>query len=210
MIKIGIVDDHAVVRSGLKAFFSTVADFRVAGEAASGREALDLVRTVELDVLVMDLAMPGQSGIDALRVIRAKAPEVGILILSGFPEEQYAVNLFRQGASGYLNKGCSPEEILEGVRVVASGKRYITSSMGNILAAQLIPKESEKLHETLTEREFQIFLRIARGEANYQIADSLSLSRKTVTTHRTKVLRKLQLSTNSEVTYYAIKAKLLD
>lgn len=210
MINIGIVDDHAVVRQGLKAFFSTVPDFRVAGEAASGREALDLVRTVALDVLVMDLAMPGQSGIDALKMLRAKAPDVSILVLSGLPEEQYAVNLFRQGASGYLNKDCEPDDIIRGVRAVASGKRYITPAMGNILAAQLLPQESVKLHENLTEREFQIFLRLARGEANHQIAASLSLSRKTVSTHRTNVLRKLQLLTNSEVTYYAIKAKLLD
>ena len=119
MIKIGIVDDHAIVRSGLKQFFSDQVDLRVVGEAASGREAIDLVRNVELDILVMDLSMPGQSGIDALAMIRAKAPDVGILILSGYPEEHYAVNLIRQGASGYLNKECDPSDIVDAIRVIS-------------------------------------------------------------------------------------------
>src|SRR4051812_28290602 len=119
MIKVGIVDDHAIVRSGLKQFFSEQVDLRVVGEAASGREAIDLVRTTEMDVLVMDLSMPGQSGIDALGMIRAKAPDVGILILSGYPEEHYAMNLIRQGASGYLNKECEPMEIVNAIRTIA-------------------------------------------------------------------------------------------
>ena len=121
MIKVGIVDDHAIVRSGLKQFFSEQVDLRVVGEAASGREAIDLVRTTELDVLVMDLSMPGQSGIDALGMIRAKAPDVGILILSGYPEEHYAMNLIRQGASGYLNKECEPMEIVNAIRTISLG-----------------------------------------------------------------------------------------
>jgi len=116
MIKIGIVDDHAIVRAGLKQFLSEQVDLRVEGEAGNGREAIDLVRTTELDVLCMDLSMPGQSGIDALAMIRAKAPDVGILILSGYPEEHYAMNLIRQGASGYLNKECDPEEIATAIR----------------------------------------------------------------------------------------------
>ena len=113
MIKIGIVDDHAIVRSGLRQFFSEHVDLRVVGEAANGREAIDLVRAQEIDVLVMDLSMPGQSGLDALAMLRAKAPDMGILILSGYPEEHYAINLIRQGASGYLNKECDPKEIVE-------------------------------------------------------------------------------------------------
>ena len=119
MIKIGIVDDHAIVRAGLKQFLSEQVDLRVEGEAGNGREAIDLVRTTELDVLIMDLAMPGQSGLDALAMIRAKAPDLGILILSGYPEEQYAINLIRQGASGYLNKECDPAEIVDAVRTIA-------------------------------------------------------------------------------------------
>ena len=109
MIKVGIVDDHAIVRAGLRQFFSEQVDLRVVGEAASGREAIDLVRQEELDVLVMDLSMPEQSGMDALGMIRAKAPDLGVLILSGYPEEHYATNLIRQGASGFLNKDCEPD-----------------------------------------------------------------------------------------------------
>ncbi len=141
MIKVGIVDDHAIVRSGLKQFFSEQVDLRVVGEAASGREAIDLVRTTELDVLVMDLSMPGQSGIDALGMIRAKAPDVGILILSGYPEEHYAMNLIRQGASGYLNKECEPMEIVNAIRTIALGRRYISPAVAELLAQQLNRKE---------------------------------------------------------------------
>jgi len=119
MIKIGIVDDHAIVRSGLKQFFSDHVDLRVVGEASNGREAIDLIRNTEIDVLVMDLSMPGQTGLDALGMIRAKAPDVGILILSGYPEEHYAMNLIRQGASGYLNKECDPMEIVNAVRTIS-------------------------------------------------------------------------------------------
>src|SRR4029450_4418932 len=124
MIKVGIVDDHAIVRSGLKQFFSEQVDLRVVGEAASGREGIDLVRVTEMDVLVMDLSMPGQSGIDALGMIRAKAPDVGILILSGYPEEHYAMNLIRQGASGYLHKECDATATVHHIRTIPRASAY--------------------------------------------------------------------------------------
>src|SRR3954466_14255585 len=129
MIKVGIVDDHAIVRSGLKQFFSEQVDLRVVGEAASGREAIDLVRVTELDVLVMDLSMPGQSGIDALAMIRAKAPDVGILILSGYPEEHYAITLTGRGGRGYLNREGDPIEIVNAIRTISLGRRYITPAV---------------------------------------------------------------------------------
>jgi len=210
MIKIGIVDDHAVVRAGLRDFFSSQVDLRVEGEAASGREAIDLVRGTEIDVLVMDLSMPGQSGIDALAMIRAKAPDVGILILSGYPEEHYAMNLIRQGASGYLNKECDPEEIVKAVRTIALGRRYITPAVADLLASQLGKKESAAPHEQLSEREFQVFLRLAKGETVGKIGDDLSLSVKTISTYRTRLMEKLNLQTNSDLTYYAMKAQLID
>src|SRR5215213_2451007 len=150
MIKVGIVDDHAIVRSGLKQFFSEQVDLRVVGEAASGREAIDLVRTTELDVLVMDLSMPGQSGGDTLGMIRAKAPGLGILILSGYPEEHYAMNLIRQGAGGYLNKECDPMEIVQAIRTIATGRRYISRSVAELLAQQLHSKVVGPAHEQLS------------------------------------------------------------
>ncbi len=210
MIRIGIVDDHAIVRSGLKQYFSEHVDLRVVGEAASGREAIDLVRTTEIDVLVMDLSMPGQSGIDALAMIRAKAPDVGVLILSGYPEAHYAMNLIRQGASGYLNKECEPLEIVEAIRTIALGKRYITPSVAQLLAQQLGRKSDAPPHEQLSEREFQVFLKLARGQTAGDIAEALSLSVKTVSTYRTRLMEKMALSSNSDLTYYALKNKLID
>lgn len=210
MIRIGIVDDHAIVRSGLRNFFADHVDLRVVGEAANGREAIDLVRTTEMDVLLMDLAMPGQSGLDALAMIRAKAPDVGILILSGYPEEHYAMNLIRQGASGYLNKECDPAEIVEAVRTIALGKRYITRAVADLLAQQLGRKDDVPLHEQLSEREFQVFLKLARGETAGDVAKSLSLSVKTVSTYRTRLMEKMGLASNSDLTYYALKNRLID
>ena len=130
MIRVAIVDDHAIVRAGLRQFFSEQVDLRVTGEACNGREALDLVRQGDLDVLVMDLSMPDQSGVDALAAIKARKPELPVLILSGYPETHYATTLLRQGASGYLNKECDPEEIVKAIRTVFRGRKYITAAVG--------------------------------------------------------------------------------
>ena len=210
IVKVGIVDDHSIVRSGLRQFLSEMVDLRVVGEAASGREAIDLVRAVEMDVMIMDLSMPGQSGIDALAMIRAKAPDVGILILSGYPEEQYAVNLIRQGASGYLNKECEPMEIVTAIRTIALGRRYISPSVAELIAQQLNRKEGSAAHDLLSEREFQVFLKLAKGETAGDIAAALSLSVKTVSTYRTRLMEKMGLASNSDLTYYALKNKLID
>ena len=210
IVKVGIVDDHAIVRAGLKQFLSEMVDLRVVGEASTGREAIDLVRTTEMDVIIMDLSMPGQSGIDALAMIRAKAPDVGILILSGYPEEQYAVNLIRQGASGYLNKECEPMEIVNAIRTIALGRRYISPSVAELIAQQLNRKEGSAAHDLLSEREFQVFLKLAKGETAGDIASALSLSVKTVSTYRTRLMEKMGLASNSDLTYYALKNKLID
>lgn len=211
MVNIGIVDDHAIVRTGLKQFFSEQVDLRVVGEAANGRDAIDLVRMApEMDVLVLDLSMPGQSGIDALGLIRAKAPDLGILILSGYPEEHYALNLIRHGASGYLNKECDPMEIVSAIRTIALGRRYISSAVAELLAQHINHKEGGAPHEQLSEREFQVFLKLAKGETAGDIARSLSLSVKTVSTYRTRLMEKIGLASNSDLTYYALKNKLID
>jgi two-component system, NarL family, invasion response regulator UvrY len=209
-IKIGLVDDHAILRSGLQGFLEEESDLTVVAQAASGREAIDIVREHPLDVLVMDISMPGQSGVDALAMIRAKAPDLGILILSGYPEEHYAVSLIRQGASGYLNKQCEPSEIVTAIRRIANGHRYITPQVAELLAQQLNRPDAGLPHEQLSEREFQVFLRLAKGETVGQIAEALSLSVKTVSTYRTRVMEKMALSSNSDLTYYALKSKLID
>jgi DNA-binding NarL/FixJ family response regulator len=209
MIKIAIVDDHALVRAGLRQFLSEQVDLQVVAEAGNGRDALDIVRKGLIDVLVMDLSMPEQSGVDALAAIRARAPELPVLILSGFPEAHYATTLLRQGASGYLNKECEPEEIVTAIRTVARGRKYITPAVAELLADTLGGNADKPLHEQLSEREFQVFLRLAKGETIGHMADSLSLSVKTVSTYRTRVMEKMKLESNSDLTYYALKNGLI-
>ena len=209
MIRIGIVDDHAIVRNGLKQFFAEQVDLRVTGEAANGREALELVRRGDLDVLVMDLSMPDQSGVDALAAIKARVPDLPVLILSGFPESHYATILLKQGASGYLNKECDPEEIVKAIRTVFRGRKYITPAVAELLADTLGGDAAKLPHEQLSEREFQVFLRLAKGETIGHMAESMSLSVKTVSTYRTRVMEKLSLASNSDLTYYALKNGLI-
>lgn len=209
MIRIGIVDDHAIVRTGLRQFLSEQVDFRVTGEAASGREALELARQGEIDVMLLDLSMPDQGGVDALAAIKARHPELPILILSGFPETHYAVTLLRQGASGYLNKECDPEEIATAIRTVALGRRYVTPAVAELLVEGMAGGADRPPHEALSERELQVFLHLARGDTVGHIADSMCLSVKTVSTYRSRVLEKLKLESNSDLTYYALKNGLI-
>ena len=212
MIQIGIVDDHAIVRTGLRQFFSQQVDLRVVGEAASGREAIDLVHNApHMDVLVLDLSMPGQGGIDALGMIRAKAPDLGILILSGYAEEQYAVNLIRHGASGYLNKECEPVEIVNAVRADrrADGDTsprplpncWRNNSIARTAAPFTRPCPSANSRCSSTSP-------TARRRATSR--EALSLSVKTVSTYRTRLMEKMNLASNSDLTYYALKNKLID
>jgi DNA-binding NarL/FixJ family response regulator len=209
IIKVGIVDDHAITRSGLRQYLAENAGLLVVGEAASGREAIDLVRGTDMDVLVMDLSMPGQSGAEALGMIHAKAPDIGILILSGLPEEHFAVTLIRQGASGYLSKSCEPVEIVSAIRSIGEGRRYISSTVAQLLAQQFNRKESGEPHESLSDREFSVFLRLAKGETSGDIANALCLSAKTVSTYRTRLMEKMDLHSNSDLTYYAVKHNLI-
>ena len=209
MIRIAIVDDHAIVRTGLRQFFSEQEDLSVTGEAANGREALELVREGDLDVLVMDLAMPDHSGIDALAAIRARAPDLPVLILSSFAEQHYATTVLKQGASGYLNKECEPEEIVKAIRTLHRGRKYISAAVAELLAGGLDGSASKPAHENLSERELQVFLRLARGETVGHIAEGMFLSVKTVSTYRTRVMEKLDLASNSDLTYYALKNGLI-
>jgi len=209
MIRIAIIDDHAIVRAGLRQFFSEQVDLTVVAEASNGREALDIVRKGQVDVMLMDLSMPDQSGVDALAAIKARRPDLPVLILSGFPETHYATTLLRQGASGYLNKGCDPDEIVKAIRTVAMGRRYITAQVAEMLADGAAGAGDRPPHEQLSERELQVFLRLAKGETVGQIAEGMFLSVKTVSTYRARTLEKLQLETNSDLTYYALKNGLI-
>lgn len=209
MIQIAIVDDHTIVRAGLKQFLSEHVDLRVVGEASNGKEALDLVRRGDVDVIVMDLSMPDHGGVDALAAIKAREPDLPVLILSGFPEAHYATTLLRQGASGYLNKECDPAEIVTAIRTVYRGRKYITPAVAELLADGLTGDQDKPMHEQLSEREFQVFLRLAKGETVGAIADHMSLSVKTVSTYRTRVMEKMKLASNSDLTYYALKNGLI-
>jgi DNA-binding NarL/FixJ family response regulator len=209
-IRVGIADDHPITRAALRSYLEELDGIQVVAEATSGREAIDLVRTQPIDVLLLDLDMPGQSGIDALTMIKAKAEHVAVLVLSGYPEHQYAVPLIRNGASGYLNKACEPQEIADAIRRVAHGGRYITPVVAELLASQVITPTPGGLHEQLSARELQVFLKLAQGCTAGQVAAELSLSAKTVSTYRARLMRKLDARSNSDLTYYALKHRLLD
>ena len=209
MINIAIIDDHAIVRSGLRQYLSEQVDLRVVAEGSSGRDAIDILRQGDVHVLLLDVSMPDQNGVDALAAVHARAPELPVLILSGFPAEQYATVLLRQGAAGYLNKDCEPEEIVTAIRTVALGRKYITPTVAELLARNLGSDDNRPPHEKLSERELQVFLRLAQGETIGQIAESLSLSVKTVSTFRSRVMEKLGLATNSDLTYSARKNGLI-
>lgn len=210
MTRVAIVDDHAVLRAGLGRYLSDHGDLRVVACCASAREALDSVRDDALDVLVLDIAMPGQSGIDALRAIRSRSPTLAVLVYSSFPSEHYALPLLRHGADGYLNKGCEPEEVVAAIRHLAGGKRYVTAEQAEQLAADLSSGQSGPLHSQLNAREFEIFLGLANGQSLPELGRSMSLSVKSVSTYRMRVLEKLGLLTNSQLTYYAVKNGLVD
>jgi len=209
MIRIGIVDDHAVVRAGLRQLLSEEVDFRVTAEAATGREALEIARSGEVDVPLLDLSLPGGSGVDVLSAIKARCPDLPVLILSGFPEAHYASTMLRHGASGYLNKECDPAEIATAVRTVFRGRRFITPALAELLADGVAGATDKPLHESLSARELQVFLRLAKGETVGAIADQRSLSVKTVSTYRSRVMDKLKLQTNSDLTYYAMHNGLI-
>ncbi|MFZ6876203.1 response regulator [Undibacterium sp. Di27W] len=210
MIRIAVCDDHQIVRAGFKQIFSEVSDFEVVAEATTGREALDIARKEACDVMLLDISMPDQSGIDTLRTIKQGQPNLPILILSGYPAQQYAVNVMKMGASGYLNKECDADELIKAVRMVSTGRRYVSADVGEILAQGFDHDAETALHTELSDREFQVFLRLAKGESVSDIAVTLSLSVKTISTYRTRVMEKMNLQSNCDLTYYAMKNNLLE
>lgn len=210
MIRIGIVDDHTVFRAGLRAYLSTEADFELVGEATNGTDAVELVRGRAVDVLLMDLNMPGQNGLDVIGKIRTRSPNTSILILTGNSESQYAVKLILNGAKGFLTKDGDPSEIAMAIRTVAQGKRFITPTVAELMAGALQQPAETAAHEGLSKREFQVFLKIAQGADATKISDELFITQKTVTVYRSRVMAKLGTSTSSDVTYYALKHGLID
>lgn len=210
MIRILIADDHAIVRAGLRQFIADQPDMEVTGEAASGSETVAAVRAAEFDVVLLDISMPDKNGIDTLRLLRHVRPELPVLMLSAYGEDQYAVNLLRAGAAGYVSKEAASTQLVGAIRTVVQGRKYVSPSLAQILADGVSGDAGRPLHAELSQREFQIFCKLAAGAAVSRIADELSLSVKTVSTYRTRILDKMALKSNADLTYYAIKNGLIE
>lgn len=210
MPKILIADDHAVVRKGFKQLLlEDRAQFEVR-EAATGRETLDRLREQKWDLLVLDINMPDRSGIDILRQIHASYPAMRVLILSAFPERQYAVNVLRSGANGYLNKDMAPEELVNAVKTVLSGRRYVSAALAELLVTELDNDSEKPAHMQLSEREFQIFCKLANGTSVSAIGAELCLSVKTISTYRSRLMEKMGFKSNADITAYALRNQLIN
>jgi len=202
MAKVLIADDHAVVRAGVRRLLAEEPSITEIGEASSGSETLDKVRSGSWNLVILDINLPDCSGLEVLRHIRADRPDTEVLVLSGFPERQYAINLLRAGAAGYLSKDCASETLLTAVCAVLKGHRYVSANVAELLLTARNVDRDRPLHSFLSKREFQIFCQIAAGRTPSSLARELSLSPKTVSTHRMRILRKMGLSSNGEMTIY--------
>jgi len=210
MIRTVIADDHAIVRQGLRQILEAQPDFEVVGEAAHYGEVMQLVRHIPCDVLVLDIAMPGKNGIETLKQIKRELPKLPVLILSMYPEDQYAVRALKAGAAGYLTKMSAAEQLVGALRQVARGRKYITPELAESLAESIGGDTDAPAHERLSDREFQTLRLIAGGRTLTQIGEELSLSPKTVSVYRARLLAKLQLATNAELTRYALENGLVE
>jgi DNA-binding NarL/FixJ family response regulator len=210
MIKILIADDHEIVREGLKQILSKEPSLRVSGEATSGQQTLELVSKERFDVVVLDISMPGRSGLDTLRDLKREHPDLPVLMLSMHPEEQYAVRSLKQGASGYITKDSAADLLVEAITTLAKGRKFITPELAERLTIELGINHEHSPHELLSTREFEVMRELASGKTVKQIADQLSLSVKTISTYRTRILEKMNMHSNAELTHYALKEGLVE
>jgi len=208
--RILIVDDHAIVREGLKQILTEVDDIEVAGEADCSSRALQMARREPWDLVLLDISMPDRNGLETLELLKKEHPGIKVLMLSMHRETQYAVRALKTGAAGYLNKQSAPDQLVEAIRQVASGKKYISAEVAQELASQISGEREGPPHETLSNREYQTLCMIASGLPVSAIADKLALSVKTISMYRARLLKKMQLKNNAELTHYAIKNGLLD
>jgi two-component system invasion response regulator UvrY len=210
MIRILIADDHPIVRAGLKQVIADAPDMTVAAEAADGHEVLAKVREAEFNVVLLDLSIPGLSGLDVLKQLKSEKPGLRVLVLSVHPEEQYAVRVLRAGASGYVTKASAPEQLIAAIRKVHQGRKYVSASLAERLAQQLDPESATLPHESLSDREYQVLCLLASGKTVTEIGAELALSVKTVSTYRSRILEKMAMKSNAELTHYAIQNRLVD
>ena len=208
MIRILIVDDHGVVRRGLAEIINDASGMVVVGEAADGQAALSVAGTTDPDVAILDIAMPGRGGLDVLRELKARKPALKVIVLSIYAEEQYAIRSLRDGASAYLTKASRPEELIQAVRAVAVGKRYLTPAVADRLAAYIQDGSHSPPHEALSDREMEVLVNIGSGKQLREIAIEMRLSAKTVSTYRSRLLQKMGMVTNAQLVRYAIEHRL--
>ena len=208
MIRIMIADDHAIVRQGLARILEKNDGMKIVAEHDNGIDALNWVRDHDCDIALIDISMPGINGIDLLKQLREEKPKVPVLVISIYSEDQYAVRLIKAGAAGYLTKGCAPAIVIEAVRQIAGGKKYISPTVAEMLADEIGTTDGRLPHEALSDREYQIFLLLASAKTVSEIADSIALSGKTVSTYRKRIMEKMHLRNNVELMRYAIDNNL--
>ena len=209
-MKILVADDHTVVRKGLMQIVKDMPEVSVVDEAANATEVMQKVEEKTYDLLVLDISMPGKSGLDVLKDLKISFPDLHVLMLSTYPEELYAVRALKAGASGYLNKNTATEELTVAIRKAASGRKYISSTLAEQLATNIVSSSNKLPHERLSDREFQVFRLVAEGKTLTEISESLFLSSKTISTYKTRILEKMDFKTSTEITRYAITNKLID
>lgn len=210
MIRVVIADDHQILREGLKQLLDTAGDIEVIGEAADGSGTLERVRNETFDVLVLDLSMPGRSGMDLIRLVVDERPRLRVLVLSMHHEQQYAVRAIRAGAAGYLTKETASSDLVAAIRKVAAGGAYITPAVAEQLALDAMPGSRPSTHETLSDREFDVFRLLVAGESVSTIADRLNLSSKTISTHKARLMEKLGVASTADLVRYAMRHRLFD
>ena len=208
MIRIMIADDHAIVRQGLARILEKNDGMKIVAEHDNGIDALNWVRDHDCDIALIDISMPGMNGIDLLKQLREEKPKVPVLVISIYSEDQYAVRLIKAGAAGYLTKGCAPAIVIEAVRQIAGGKKYISPTVAGMLADEIGTTDGRLPHEALSDREYQIFLLLASAKTVSEIADTIVLSGKTVSTYRKRIMEKMHLRNNVELMRYAIDNNL--
>jgi two-component system, NarL family, invasion response regulator UvrY len=209
-MKILIADDHSIVREGLKQYVKTLDEVKLIDEAVNGNEAWAKIKAGNYDLVILDVSMPGMSGLDVLQKIRSRNIKTNVLILSVYPQEQFAIRAFKLGASGYISKDCAFEELILAIKKITAGGRYISSAFAEKLALNNFDSDSRMLHEQLSERELQVMLMLAKGKSVMEIAKEIFISDKTVSTYRTRILEKMGMKKNAELTIYAIKNNLIE
>jgi DNA-binding NarL/FixJ family response regulator len=210
MIKVLVVDDHPIVRQGLKQVISEESDMAVFGEAQNSQEVLELIYKQDWDVIVLDITLPGRGGLDVLKEIKHERPNLPVLILSMHPEDQYAVRALKAGAAGYMTKESAPQELIQAIRHIFRGGKYVSLALAERLAFHLENETRKPIHETLSDREYQVMLMIASGKTTNEIAGEMSLSIKTISTYRGRIMEKMRMKSNVDLASYVIRNRLID